>query len=245
MDHGLVTANQSRPPLPYYGPVKAFLRAIDFCKDNGTPAPFTIKAMKEVTSDAIAQRIVSGFTALGWIDSYGRPSTDFLALVEARGTENWTACLREVVQRAYRFLSGYDLKTATLDQLVDVFQQHVGRTDKSITRAVLFYAAIATEAGIEINPAFKHRVRIAFANRDADEDKEHVTRQEDAKEMPGLQPSAGIPAPVSPLLQPHYRSGDRLDFLLAFTEEADEMNEREKAAVITLLAYVRRKQRGH
>jgi hypothetical protein len=217
-----------RKPLPFYGTYALFERAMTYWKQNGIPKRFTSPALKNAVGTE-ASRIVSGFTGLGWIDEDGIPSDDLKRLIRSYKEDSWNDTLRSVLESTYTFIPN-DWSDLTSSSLRDAFRNFVGREVGTLSGSETFFLTAAAEAGIELPDSFMNRTSRTKPKKD------HLIGELFSPEPP-------FKSPIRPLNGNGTASSvsdrDQVDVLLALFDEG-ALNEKEKAALLTLLFHLRK-----
>jgi len=145
-------------PIPFYGSYASFLRAVKALKKHGLPPRLNGKLLAPFVRKDEPTRIMAGLLSLGWIDDYGRPSGDFERLVHAYGNESeWKSALHEIVPKSYAFLPS-DWVTMTSDDLREAFKVYTGRDADAIRSSETFFLCLATEANLPLSDVFDRRI---------------------------------------------------------------------------------------
>lgn len=167
------------------------------------------------------------------------PSEDLKALVKAKNTPEWQATLRAVLQKAYSFIPG-DWEQLTADQLSRAFREYTGRSEDALNGAQTFFIAAAVDAGIRLTAELALRGTRARGDYNINFGFHNATPKPGNKSANGSDRTNGAVDP----------NGDddvaQVWSLVALIDDAS-MTEKEKTAVLTLLAYLKRRrgQRHH
>ena len=103
-------------------------------------------------------QILAALRYLELISPKGVPSEKLSSLVESEGTE-FRKNLRQVLVGSYPFLfKGFDLRRATVDELIERFEG-AGATGDTIRKSVSFFLAAAKHAELEVSPFMLNRRR--------------------------------------------------------------------------------------
>lgn len=227
-----------RRALPLYGTYTTFVRLIDELKERGVPHQIDVGTLHSVAPEP-KQRLISGFRAFGWIDGVGNLSADLRAMVSARNTEEWRRMLREALRGAYHFLPT-DWERLTPTELTAAFREHTGRDDDVLSKAETFFVVAAVDAGISLRPELARRATrssgITYSNELGARGPSILPKQSG----PAMNGHDAIRADASPSQLGAEEDLEQVWNLLALIDDS-EMTDKEKGAVITLLAYLRRR----
>jgi hypothetical protein len=193
-----------------------------------------------------ASRVVAGFTSIGLIDEDGTPTSELRQLVGSFGTPNWPSQIRQLIQRAYSFVT-VNLEEATNQELRDAFIAHLSRDAESMRNVETFFLCLAAEAGIPMSEAFSRRADrgvneakrwLLLANVESDNVKEShpPTNSTCSSESTNTQASTNTRTKTDRTA----RFADQIVKLTSLLSEGDMTND-EKNAVITVLSYLGRR----
>jgi hypothetical protein len=219
-------------------------------KKHGMPSRLVTKHLVPLMPKDEPSRVVAGFEALGWVDDFGQPTSDLTRLVQAYGDEiAWKAVLSEIVPKTYEFLPR-DWEKMTAREMYDAFVTYAGRDAGAIKSAETFFLCLATDAGIRLSAEFDRRIgrQVTDAKRSI-----RLDRIEEEQRLPVI-PQPGR----EPLLETRVEAGRRenqnansrslwgiwTEQILNLTAILDEhdMTDKERAAVLTLLSSLRRRE---
>lgn len=221
-----------RRPIPFYGSYAAFYRAMKALKEIGVPRRIESRTLTQKIGADEAPRIVSGLQSLGWIDAIGTPSDDLVALIRAFGEDTWPSAIADVLPKTYSFIPP-EWEDLTPPKLRDAFSAYVGRDVGAIRPAETFFLCLASEGRFKIPDALIRRVDRAVSDA-----KRTILiagineRAKNEADKPNATESCR-PAPLSWI--------DQIWNLTALIDEQD-MTDREKNAVLTLLSYLRKRE---
>ena len=217
------------PRIPFYASYVQFVRLLELLKGKNIPPRLKSSVLTNLGINADdTGRLVGGLKAQNWIDEDYKPTTGLRALVEAYGTSTWPTVLREELVRSYPFVSG-NWSELTPELLREAFVSHTRRDIGAVRSAETFFLTAAKEAGVHFSSAFAARTK---------------------RVPPNFEGGIHVDPPL-PLLEKHQTNGrenseqkSKLTALIFdLLELADDpfMNGKEKEAVLTLSAYLRRR----
>jgi len=227
------TAKPNFRPLPIYATYSIYERVMDQFQRDGLPKAIDVKAVTAVPVDP-ARRLIAGFRAMGWIDDAGVPNAELRALVKARNTPDWQQTLLAALRNAYSFLPT-DWEQLTSAQLTGAFREHTGRDDDALKSAQTFFLAAAIDAGVPLPSALA--IRASKTRRDWSTNFKFKGDRESVKETKQKIPAVRRNGAAEP-----HTDADVAQVwnLLALLDNADVRDE-EKDAILTLLAYLKRR----
>ncbi len=155
-----------KPMTPAYIPYKTFTRFINWL--HGTHIPTQIdKSMMSKMSGGDQSAMISALKFLKLIDSDGKPSQQFIQLIESN-EETKSSLLKTVLERAYPFIfeDSIDLKRATTKQIEEAFKGQ-GASGSTVVKCIAFFLAAAKAADLEISPFVKTPLPVRNASRRA------------------------------------------------------------------------------
>ena len=143
--------------VPPYIPLLTLINFIG--KLNKTVLPPRIDySLTQNLSGGMSGALQSALRFLGLIDKAGTVLQPLNRLVESYGTDQWKACLGEIISPAYiDIIDGLDINSATSGQLEGKFRDNGKVEGQMVEKAVRFYLAVLDEAGIAKSPHFKTR----------------------------------------------------------------------------------------
>jgi hypothetical protein len=231
------TATPSRPAL-IYTTYSTFERVMDQFQQHGVPPVVGVSAISAVPLDT-ARRLIAGFRAVGWVDMNGIVSAELQRMVKARNTAEWQQTLRGALRNVYSFLP-VEWESLTTAQMSTAFREHMGRDDYATKGAQTFFLAAALDAGVSLVSELAVRATKAQRNASANlrfrEKPSTLTREGEQRRPADRANGAG---------EAHTETGvAHVWNLLALIDDAD-MTDKEKNAVLTLLAYIKRRAQRH
>jgi len=209
---------------------------MDQFQQTGLSEPIDLDAVTVVSRDA-ARRLLSGFRAMGWVDEAGIPSEDLRALVRAKNTPEWQSTLRMVLRKAYSFVPD-DWEQLTADQLSAAFRKHAGRDADALNGAQTFFIAAAADAGFRLASKLGGRASRARSDNSANFKFREATSRSDTEDKQTNR-SKRTNGAANPNASDDVAT--QVLNLVALFDDAS-MTEKEKSAVLTLLAYLKRRQ---
>ena len=231
-----MTSQRRNPPVPIYSTYATFERVIDELHQRGLPPRLDLHAVSSMPPDP-ARRVLSGFKTIGWMDENGVPSADLRAIVETRNTEAWQQTLRAALHKAYPFVPD-DWEQLTSSKLAAAFREYTGRDNQAVKAAQTFFIAAAYDAGVALPPVLAARAEKTRSDNSVNfgfrkSDSRAVRSGEQGRTKGGLNGGA----------EPVASSDAQVWSLVALIDEGD-MTDKEKNAVLTLLAYLKRRRAG-
>ena len=248
----------SKRPIPFYGSYASFLRGMRALKKHGMPSRLNTKSLTPLLRRDEPARILAGLVSLGWVDDYGHPSKDFEKLAHAYGNDSeWKSALFDIVPKAYAFLPG-DWVEMTPNDLREAFKAYTGRDAEAIRSAETFFICLAIEANLPIGEIFYRR-----AGRQITEAKRSVIIEEleDNHSDAPLISTQIISEPAETIKIIDDTNDDRSNTNSAYLKTTSvwsvwieqvlnlidvlddhEMTDKERAALFTLLATLRRRK---
>ena len=152
----------TRRPLPFYGTWALFSRALSAFKEHDIPERLTTRTLYPLLGDE-ASRIVSGFSAMGWIDDRDMATAPLRQLVSAFGESSWQATLKDIVPKTYSFVPG-NWANLTPEELHSAFLAHSGREVSVISSAETFFLVLAHQAGFALTEKLYRRAVRAISD---------------------------------------------------------------------------------
>ena len=140
-----------RQPLPPYVPWKTFVTFLDSLR-QGIPSRID-RTVMPTFSGAMQSQVMSALRYLGLIDEQGRPLDALSQLVTSESTQR-EEILRDILDRAYRFLADLNIGTATSGQLEEAFKR-AGATGDTVRKCIAFFLAANQYAGVSLSRHLK------------------------------------------------------------------------------------------
>lgn len=241
----------SRPsvkPLPPICAWNTFVGAVTYFKDNGIPDFVTNKTLPTVSPD-VRSRMLTSLRALGLIDEHGRVQERFRRLISERYSGQWEVTLRVLMNSAYPYLSGVDLRQTDSNQLRAAFLHHIGRNTDNLSKCEAFYINMAAAAGVQLSGALQKRVQTAgtMATVKAVRKRESSATATTTSLQKPLRKLAPPPKDLIPtesdaaeIVESEQGAVEKImDLLRLFSKEG--LPSKELEAVLTLLDYAKRK----
>jgi hypothetical protein len=137
---------------------KAFDGYIEHLHKAKVPPPrIDTSIMPASMSGQVRSQLKAALRFLNLITDDGTLDESFVTLIETYGTDGWPAILATVISDAYaKTVAAVDLKSGTPAQLHQAFRD-AGSNGESLYKAVRFYLAALTKAGIGYSPFFEAR----------------------------------------------------------------------------------------
>jgi hypothetical protein len=151
-DHPMANA-EDKKILPPYASHKAFERLLDSFRGDGHLPDQVDRGVLGTMSGSGQSSMLKTLEALGLIDGASKPTRTLRDLLtHAKGSAEFKAKLREILERAYPYLfgSGINLKTATTNQVQGAFREQ-NVTGSTISKCIAFFLSAAKDAGVEIS----------------------------------------------------------------------------------------------
>jgi hypothetical protein len=229
------TAQPTHRSLPIYATYSTYERAMDHFQQHGLPPTLTVKTVRAVPEDT-ARRLIAGFRAVGWIDDAGIPSAELRALTKARNMPEWQETLRSVLRNVYSFLPA-EWEKLTSEELSAAFRKYAGRDADALKGAQTFFLAAALDAGVQLPTELALRASKArndtshnFRFRKGDINPAQATEQKN----PAARTNGTVQSePDTDVAQ--------VWNLVGLIDDNTDMTDKEKNAVFTLLAYLKRR----
>jgi hypothetical protein len=229
-------ARPQEVPLPPVMPWNTFVSGlVDRYKATMVPDVINGVALQSV-SPKLRSRILSGLRGLKLIADDGRAQPAFRTLVGSRGTGQWEVQLRVLMNNAYPYLAGLDLSETNSDSLRKAFRNHLRRDTENISKCEAFYLNMARAAGVRLSAALNKRV----ATSDSMAAIRAVQLSGERKPAPPSNEPKKESSVKTAVAEPAKSERDRAWNLVDLLDDED-MTDKERAAVLTLLAYVKRK----
>ncbi len=153
-------------PIPPYIAYRTFRNFLVQIEKQGLPARIDRSVLAH-KSGSVQSQLLLALRFLGLIHESGKPTEDLKQLLGGVQRER-AAHLRSLLERSYPFVfgSGFDVATATSDQMEEVFRR-TGASGETLRRCISFFLATAKESGLRISAYIKpHRGKKA-ASRSA------------------------------------------------------------------------------
>lgn len=233
----MLNTNPIRRQFPYYGSYAGFYRVMRELKEKGLPRRIETRNFGPALKNEAA-RIAAGFSALGWTDETGKPTEDLSRLVRAFGESSWGSVLSEIVPKAYAFLNGIDLESASNNDLKNAFVSYAGRDAEALRSAETFFLCLAAEAGRPMSEGFARR-----ASRGVGDARRWLKLAQTGLLDDDVAKAFGIDEPEKAKTSWSDDMGvfaAKIIDLTALLSEGD-MTDKEKEAVVVLLSYLGRR----
>lgn len=202
---GKENANK-RPPYPPFSQWQRLLDALhDDFRRRHLPSRIDNSYLKRLKVNPSAEsNLQSALAFLGLVDGQRQPTETLVRLLSTEGLEA-RAVLREIVNSAYvPVLDGLTPKSATPDHLSEKFKRG-GSQDEVGRKGMTFFLGIAREAGIELSPQLRTRVRQPNTTSQ---------RKKATQTISTPAPADGTPSPQTPQPQPAFKDQDDLIAIL-------------------------------
>lgn len=143
---------------PPYFPWKTFNTGIAAMKVATVPHLLDGTARPKAMSGGGWRLFVSAAKFFGLVAENGTTTDSFADLVNAHGTEQWKAAVKEQLVPAYdSIVSEVPLANGTAGQLDSAFRAKSGAENQMLSKTVRFYLHVLTEAGIDYSSRFTMR----------------------------------------------------------------------------------------
>lgn len=136
------------PPYTSFQSIKTLLSAF---KANGIPGRIDRTVLTNF-SGAVGGQILTALRFLNLIDEAGQPLPELRILVNAYGTDDWTAKLQRLLRMAYAPVFSLNLETASPGQFNEQFRKAFPAKDETLRKCITFFLNAAREAEIPISP---------------------------------------------------------------------------------------------
>ena len=148
----MATAAAETKLTPPYLPWKTFKGFLENLKSVGVPGRIDSSVMRAMSGSAQSQ-MRTGMRFLDLIDDGGSVTSRLQELVGAVGSESWKETLAPVLTESYSDVLGdLDIRTATLIQLNERFRNAGGVEGSVREKAIRFFLAALSDAGIPYSP---------------------------------------------------------------------------------------------
>ncbi len=156
-----MVSNTSRRHLPPYISYRTFRNFIEELR-KGIPARIDRRYWGDRLSGSNGNHIIATLRFLSLIDAASIPTSRLRNLVSAKD-EQRTEILKEMASEAYSFLhdGSFDPKTATYDQLQEVFRDGFPSTIDVRRKCINFFVSLASDSGIPLSSFIIERFRTA------------------------------------------------------------------------------------
>jgi hypothetical protein len=227
---------ESRAPAAPYTAFSSVKTAVRQMKEHGIPSRVDRSVLTNF-SGAVTSQVMTALKFLSLIDSEGRPGNGLKSLVDAIDSESdWPKALAQVLQYAYAPLFAADLQTASPSQFNELFKKNYPGADDVLRKSMTFFLNAAREANIPISKYIlkNKKPRANPAKRRASKP---VARNVGGSKTPFRQ-GAEDATPPPPNTDNKPMEYQLLDLI------GPEMSEEERAAVWTLIGYVKKQPKG-
>jgi len=151
-----MSAPSDKTSSPAYGSFRTLVTFLNDMRDGGGVPQHIDRNMMAKFSGSAKAELMAGLRFLGLIESDGRPRGDFERLAMASDEER-KQVLNEVLRTPYAFVfdaPNVDLARASSQQVTELFRAQ-SISGSTLTRAMTFFLAAASEAGIKISQHVK------------------------------------------------------------------------------------------
>ena len=221
--------------VPAYVAFKTFVNFVDgFSGDGGLPDHID-KSLMPTMSGGLQNHLVASLKFLNLIFDDGKTSAEFRQLVNARGTDKWRECLRELIDLDYDgIVDSKSISKLTPKKLQDSFRA-AGATGSTNTRAIRFYLSAMKECGVDVP---KHLEKAPASLRDGKPAERKSAKK--AREKPARKPSDESPELPEGLQHlPVPLGGGREGFIYYPDDIAEDECGKYEAAIVYLRALVK------
>jgi hypothetical protein len=216
---------------PPYVAFKTFNTLIEDLKEHGLPTQIDRSVLRRF-SGGVGSQLVSALKALKLVQDDNRPSGSLKPLVDAYGTDNYPAAVRDMLGSGYPYLSHLDLKIATPSQFAEAFKV-TGAKEDVLRKSRTFYLHAAQYSGVEIGS----RLLNGSAPRKAPNGSGPVRKKSQAKRT--TTDTSNTPPPPPP---PNPAAGAALEYRIVDILKMEGVGEEETKAVFTLVKFLTMKK---
>jgi hypothetical protein len=237
------TTEDTKPLSAPYTAFQSVKTALTQFKEHGTPSRVD-RTVLPTFSGAVGSQVVTAFRFLKLIDANNSARGELDELVQAVGTDEWTASLRTVLQSAYAPLFGLNLETASPSQFTELFRREYPGTEDVSRKAMTFFLNAARDAEIKISPYIlrNKKPRSNGTKRRAPRPVEQPTAAPAAPSWIRTASAAAAMARKGIMVEPSPPpSQQRPSEMLLEHFKPNEMDEPTQAAVWTLIKYFKGK----
>ncbi|MEL6283813.1 MAG: DUF5343 domain-containing protein [Pseudomonadota bacterium] len=145
-------AEKQKKPSPPYATFGSFVSFLNKLRETSIPSRIDPSVFGNV-SGSVSYSVISSLKYLNLIDEDGRPTNEFVALVNAPD-DNRQALIASVVRNGYPslFSSQIDLTKATAAEFDEHVRSEFGIQGSTVDKVAAFFIAAAKAAAIEISP---------------------------------------------------------------------------------------------
>lgn len=136
------------PPYVSYATFKTFITELH---EHGVPGRIDRSVLGRF-SGITGSQLMTTLRFLRLMDDKGTPTAALTALVQAHGTDGWSASLKPVLVAAYAPVFRLDLGNATPGQFNEVFAKAFPATEAVLQKCKAFFLPAAADAGVAISP---------------------------------------------------------------------------------------------
>jgi hypothetical protein len=137
---------------PPYASYTSFDNFLTHLREHPPMPPRIDKSVMSHLNYGTQQALIVSLRSLGFVDNDNAP-TDRLNKLVAGGDKTRSVILFSAIQEAYPyFWNGFDLERATADQFTERIKKEGKVGGSTIDKAISFFIAAATAAGIKLSP---------------------------------------------------------------------------------------------
>ncbi len=214
------------PPYTSYRTFKTFIQDL---QEQGVPSRIDRSVLTRF-SGVVGSQLLHALRFLGLIEEQGRPTQRLRELVNAHGGANWSAKLRELLERDYAPMFAIELEAATPSHFNASFRKAFPAAEAVVQKCVTFFLYAANDAGVTIS----ERVLKGRKPRPLTPRRKPPPAHPPAREF---ELAVSPPTPEAPNIE-----GRKPSEFLLWALDPNEMDDEQQAAIWTLLKYF--KSRG-
>jgi hypothetical protein len=215
---------------------------IDHFKERGGQVPpfFVNDTLKGVTPE-LRGRVLASLRALKLTDSVCRTQPFFQTLVDARGTGQWQAQLRVLMNTAYPYLSFLNLSQADSAALRAAFVAYTKKDTENLGKAEVFFLNLARAAGVRLSDALQKRVTASEAMAAVQAARRERAAKDSAKGNKPVKPETKD-ALTPHMTDEHDLIGYTIDMMRFINDRQSGLSAKEVEAFVTLLEAGKKRQ---
>ena len=212
------------PPYTSYRTFKTFIEDLH---EHGVPSRVDRSVLTRF-SGVVGTQLMHALRFLSLIEDDGRPTPRLKALVNAHGSERWSATLFEGLRQEYAPIFAIDLETATPSHFSGAFRKAFPAADAVVQKCVTFFLYAAKDAGVKISGrVLKGRKPRSLTS----------PRRKPSEPVFTHRPKEFETAPSQPQPAATRIEGGKPSEILLTHLDPNEMDDEQQAAVWTLLKY--------
>jgi hypothetical protein len=224
--------SENKRVAPPYVAYPTFKNMLSGFKEHVLPARIDRTVLSNF-SGIVGSQLLTALRFLDLIDGQNHPKPGLRVLVDAYGTDKWSAELTKVLQSAYGPMFDLDLTAASPGQFNERFSKTYPGEGSTLRKSTTFFLTAATDAQVPISPYITKNKKPRSAPTKKRAPRQNSDRSTDTGSQDGKR-NGGAPADKT------VQTDKKLSELLLSELNMEKMSEEEVSAIWTLLKYLRK-----